>query len=101
MKEADKLPHDEIEGLGTNFKSENLKIAPKGTVELDNLLMNLEKNTLEILFDADEIRKACGKDELADFTTKFLEEMKEQKKILMPKDKTNGHVVMDESKYED
>ena len=41
MKEADKLPHDEIEGLGTNFKSENLKIVPKGTVELDNLLMKL------------------------------------------------------------
>ena len=96
IKETDKLLNNVVQGLGTKFRSTKLNRAPRGSINLENFLADLNR---ELITKIVKEKGKSGEDEMSKFIKGILNNLNEQNKVLVPTDKTNSYVIMSLNQY--
>ena len=93
-----------IDGLGTNFRSNKMKNAPKGSEEFEMFLDDFVREVLKRAFSQKKGDKEIHPrfppyKNISKFISDLIKECKDLECIMVPTDKTNGYVMMTKDEY--
>ena len=91
-------------GLGTSFRSSQIKLAPKGIADLEYFLNNLARELLRRAFsqkkgDKEIHLKFPLYEDVSQFISELIRDCKDLEYIMVSTNKINGYIMMERDKY--